>query len=484
MLLVLLALAPALAADPASPTPVLVSAFQPQNPEAGGLAALIEAAVAQRLVARPELRVLAVEDAPAFQDYAARTYMDACPPGDAVGCTLVVGERAGARYAVTGSVQALPGSARVTVSLIDVAGARVMITFRSDLPVGQDTAFADAVADLVIAAMRGEVGGEVDIREDAPEKRRPSEEEVAELLASGDLGVVSEVATRARITRPVLTMADLAGQGGGEVEEPWTRLGMKPEEYLRYRNSGLPLQEWRARALGRQSQLVLRSYLGWWRGPSDTLYRNRYAYDATLVVEDSWSATVPRTGNGVTGALEVGFGLLPWLDVAVAGGLAPGDYTVDVAWDQGTSTPVELHQRSAWFGPRVNVALFPTSALRPTFGAGATLLRTHAVSDFAAVPAQAYVFPAEWLVSGHLHAGGEARLNDHLDAFVRVPLDVRVAGGAVREQRQTTNSALVPVAPAADSRVAVGVLVGLQVRLFGRDVPETSRFEELEEPRD
>lgn len=498
MLLALLAatFAPALAEEPvvpaAAPSPVaapvaaavLVSTFQPRNDEAVGLAALIEATIARRLAESPEVTVLAVEDSPAFPDYSARTYMESCPPGDAVGCTLLVGKRAGARFAVTGSVQALPGAARVEVSLLDIDGSRVMVSFTSDLPNGEDAGFAERVAEQVGAATRGEIGQEEDIRTGGPAKARPTEEEVAALLASEhDTGQVSKRA-RGKLDRPRLTMEDLAGLGGGEVAEPWTRLGMTPRAYLRYRNSGLPLREWRTRAYGRQFQLHLRMSAGWWHGPIDATYQNRYAYDDTLVVEDSYSATAPRAGDGATGAVEVAFGLLPWLDVAMAGGLAPGRLTVDVASVEAPTDPMVLSQLTGWFGPRVNAVLLPAASVRPGFGGGVTLVRTHAIDDYAAVPAHAYVFPAEWVAYANVYAGGEVRLDPKLDLFVRVPFDVRLAGGAVREERQTTESALVPEPPVADAGFGYGVLVGVQVRLFGREASESAVLEDVGEPRD
>ena len=149
--------ASALAADG---TTVLVSSLQARNSESVGLASLVENFLAQELDKHPDIDVLRIEETPAFQDYPARTYMEGCPPGEIAGCTFVIAERAGAELAVTGTVQALVGGTKVTIEILDIGTARSLISFQSELEAGNDEAFAEGVAKVLVAAISGEVGQE------------------------------------------------------------------------------------------------------------------------------------------------------------------------------------------------------------------------------------------------------------------------------------------------------------------------------------
>ncbi|MFZ5478780.1 MAG: hypothetical protein ACOZNI_18555 [Myxococcota bacterium] len=466
-------------------TPVLVSSLQAQNPEAAGLAGIIEAVLARELGATPDIAAITVDDAPAFDEYAARTYMDACPPGEIVGCTLVLGSRANATLAVTGTVLALPTGARVQISILDVAGARVMLSFKSDLAPGKDADFAAGVAAVLVAAAHGDIGGLDDIRDEAEDvEERPSNDEIAAQLAelSDELGEISEVLDQPReeIKAPALTAEDLEKQAKREGIKAWERLGLTQEQYLRYRNSGLDLPTWRKRATGRAMQLHLRAFGGYWLGPTDATYYNRYAYDASLVVEDSYTARAVRNASGVSGGLEVAFGLTPFLDLGAAGGLALGRLTVDISSVESPTSPVVLEQTVAWLGPRVAVTFLPTSAVRPTVGGGVTFVNVPAPGGTVQVPEQAYAFPATWLVYGQAFAGAEVRLDDRVDLFARFPVDVKIAGSTLAEHQDTTNAApevadAAAAGPEHGAPLGFSAVVGVQVRLFGRRPPEIER---------
>jgi hypothetical protein len=463
---------------------VLVSSLQAQNPEGAGLAGVIEGILARELDGQAGVSVLQVEDAPAFDEYSARTYMDSCPTGEYVGCTLVVGARANARYAITGSVLGLANGAQVQITILDITGSRVMLSFKSDLAPGKDEDFATGVAGVLLAAVQGEIGQQDDIRDEEAPKDVPVVEndvvaaELAEL--SDELGTLTEVLDNPRdiVKPPPLTLAEIEEQ---QTEEggvaPWVRLGITPQAYVRYKNSGLRFPEWQKRALGRASQLHLRVMGGYWRGPTEATFYNRYAYNSTLVVEDSYTAQAVNMGNTVSGGAEVAFGLLPFLDLGVAGGVALGHLTVDVSSIEAPTDPVVLEQTSLWFGPRVAVMFFPTSSVRPGVGGGVNFVNVSAPEATVVVPETAYAFPSAWLVYGQVYGGAELRVDPHVDLFARVPVDFLVGGDPLREHRDTTNAALTPVAPEAGASVAVGGLVGVQVRLGGRKVKEPREFE-------
>ncbi len=456
-------------------TAVLVASFQPTAAEAGGVASLLENLVAETLDDAVAVRVIRVEDTPSFADYGARIYMEGCPPGQVIGCSQVVGERGGAAYGVTGTVTPLAdGAWRVGVSILDIDGARVMVAFQSDLAGGGDQAFADGVVKVLLAAIRGEIGTENDIRTgpeaDAP--RRPDNDELAAQIAelSTELGQVSQVISEPRgsITRPAYTVADLAAQSDVEGVKPWERVGMTPGEYLRFRNAGVSTEAWRARAVGRQGELHLRVQAGWWHGPVDSVFYSRYAYDPSLQVIDTWSSLQVDTGNGPSLGGEVAFGVLPWVDVGVGGGVGFGHIDVDVSSDQSVAPTARYQTQTPWFGPRVTLAPFPQWRARPLAGVGATVIRSPGAAEILAVPAEVLPVSARWLVYAEVFVGGEVEVSDHVALSLRVPVDLLVGGEPAQEERATTTAALDLQAPDASALLASGALLNVEVRLFGK----------------
>ncbi len=480
----------------ASPTPVFVSAFQARNDESRSLAALIEAFVAEKLQGRPELRVLRVEDSPAFEDYSARIYMDSCPPGDIVGCTFVVGGRASASWAVTGSVQSLLKGTRVDIDIVDINGARVAVSFRSELDSGRDEAFAEGVARVLVAAIAGEVGAERDIRVKTEDAEAADEEQdaviAAELAAlEEELGEFTTSIRRAdvQIERPKLTEADIAEKSVEEGSKPWERLGMQAGDYLRYRNSGLDLPTWRERAEGRRFQLLIRASGGYVNGPVDAEYYGRYAVQGLQTV-DAYSAQSVASGSSGTGSLELGFGVHPMVDVSVRVGLAGGNFvylisqeSTDDLDDGRVPESVTTQQSSLIVGPRATVSFLPASAIHPTFGFGAYWMQGTGIADHILPPDELARFPAQATWSVELIGGAEVRVNDILDFYAQVPVSFLLDDGETQEERYSPVSALegIETLP-GPTALGVGLSVGVQVRLFGSRPKESSALDETDEP--
>jgi hypothetical protein len=483
---------PASAAPRAEAVPVLVSGFDARTREAAALAALVENFLAQELARDRGLSVLRVEDTPAFTDYSARTYMKGCPEGESAGCTLVIAQRGEARWAVTGSVSADAEGSQVTVDILDVTGSRVVLSFQTELQSGSDETFAAGVARVLVAAIGGEFA-ERDIRaRDAEEEPVLDDAAVARQLEdlSRELGDMTAVVVRndRLVEPPAYTLEDLARDVREEGGSPWERLGMDAEEYLRFKNSGLPLVEWRALALGRAGEVLVRPFLGYRTGPWSGSYFGRYAYDVSggsLVVVDALAyQAVQSSGGGVFGA-SVGYGVLPWLDVGVVMGGATGSYSTDidqqtVGQPDGIVEPDVRLESSLFFGPRAVAAFLPTRSLRPVAGAGLLFSLGPTVRDHVELPPELPSWPAPVLASVELIVGGEARLGEWLDLYAHVPIDVGVAGTYTRSFRETTTQVLSDVAPPTASRVGIGAEIGLQLRLGGRAPRATSRFDELE----
>lgn len=469
-------------------TTVLVSAFQARNAEATGLASLVEGFVAQELDEHPDLEILRVEDTPAFDDYPARTYMEGCPPGEAVGCTFVVAQRAKARWAVTGSVQALVAGTRVTVDIVDVEGARTVLSFQSELDAGNDEAFAQGVARVLVAAIGGEFA-EDDIRElAAPDDDDAQDAAVARQLEelSRELGAVSAVVTRGdqEIKRPTYTVEDLAARVAEEGASPWDKVGMSAGEYLRWKNSGKRLSEWRELAMGRAGQVVARPTVGYGRGAWSGSYYGRYAMDpGSLTPVDAWSAQVVQSDASLTGGVSLAYGLTPWVDVGAVFTVGGGSYTVDIQQQivgetTGQRTPDEYQEASFYFGPRVTVSPMPTSRLRPVAGLEVLFGLGPAVSDKVLPPETLATWEAPLLVWMQPFVGGEYTVSDRADLWAVVPIGLLVSGDLTHTLREGTADEVEPTEPAAASTVGAGFQLGVQLRFGGKAPPETTRAEE------
>ena len=132
--------------DSAEAATVFVSPFQPRNPAAAGLAGMMSAFLESQLEAIPELTVIPAYDAPSVHDMSAEVYLESCPPGQAVGCAFVVGEVAGARYAVTGAIQSDTDGTMVEVSHGDGLSTRYAHNQENLVEVGDLVRRGDVIA--------------------------------------------------------------------------------------------------------------------------------------------------------------------------------------------------------------------------------------------------------------------------------------------------------------------------------------------------
>lgn len=473
--------------------PVLVSALQPRNEESAQLAVLIEAFVAEKLADHPELSLLRVEDAPEFEDYSARVYIESCPPGEIVGCTFVIGERVQAAWAVTGSVKSLVKGTTVDIDIVDVAGSRVAVSFRSELESGRDEAFAEGVARVLVAAIEGEVGREEDIRKgrEGGEDDPVDEEAVARELEalSAELGEFTTTIRRSntKVERPKLTEADIAERSEEEGSKPWERLGMSAGDYLRYKNSNLDLPTWRKRAEGRRFQVLLRAGGGYMNGPVDMSYYGRYAVQGVQTV-DAYASQSVESGSAGVGAASIGFGVHPMVDVAVQVGVAGGNFSYVISQEVvdapvGDLEPVVQGQTNVFVGPRVTVAPMPASFIRPTFGVGAYWMQGSSIGQVIVPPDELAMFDAQPTWNVEVFGGGEVRIADALDFWMQVPVSLLVGGDRVLESQATTVPSLEGIkTPTGASAVGVSVLLGVQVRLFGAKPREASTLDATDEP--
>ena len=485
----------ALPAYAAEPVPVLVSSFQARNDESVVLAGLIEGYIASKLGDEGSVKLLRVEDAPGFEDYSARIYMESCPPGEIVGCTFVVADRVGAFWAVTGTVQVLAKGSRVDIDVVDVDGARTAVSFRSELDEGSDEAFAEGVARVLLAAIAGEVGKEEDIRtgDDPDDDASPKDDAAlkAELALLGkELGgfALTLREGKSSITKPRLTADDIAERGETEGAKPWERLGMTSTEYLAYKNSELDLFTWRKRILGRKFQVLIRAGGGFMNGPVNGEYYGRYAVDeVTLTPVDSYAGQSVASGTTAFGALSLGFGVHPMLDVSVQAGITGGEFqyymSTEVVGQTTTSAEPTVDENNNWFvGGRATVALLPASSIRPTFGGGAYYMRGSGISDHILPPDALATFPAVDIWQAEAFGGVEVRLNDNLELFAQIPVSFLVGGDLLQEESHTSVAALEGIkVPESAAAIGVSAIVGIQVRMFGAKPQESTLLDKTDE---
>jgi hypothetical protein len=267
-------------------------------------------------------------------------------------------------------------------------------------------------------------------------------------------------------------------------------MGMTPAEYLRYKNSGMNLMEWRERAIGRQGQLLLRPEVGVGSGPYEGTYYGRLAYDVvggSLQVVDAYAAQAVQTGTGGVFGATVSYGLTPVLDVGATLGVALGRYTVDIAQETvgepiSPSDPDSSAHSTLVVGPRVDVTLFPVRPLRPAFGGSVLIERGRTRVDPEQVPEALSTFSPPVMVVGELFVGGEAKISKKVDFFLQVPVQIRLAGDPFVEDRVGTEEVLEITKPDAAGVISAGVRAGLQIRLFGAKPKEANRYDEMEDP--
>ena len=458
--------------------------------------------LSQQLVADASFRVLSLGEIGQIYETPAEEYANSCTPGEFVGCAFVLAEAGGADYAVTGTIEAHEYGSRIDVRIVDVSAAREAIGFVVDVATGDDAILADAISAVIAAVQRGDIGGESDARSEGvvEEPLGPDKEEADTDLTqlNEEIGGVDSLDTRGEgiLAEEEYSMYDLAEDMTSEGTKPWERLEMSPREYLRYKNSGRPLYEWRELAEGRQGQILLRAGLGYGRGPGNGRYYGRVALSSqTLDVAETYAWQSMETAGGGSVGFSASYGILPELDIGLTGGLVTGRFEVDIQRiTEGDFTsaadPNDDTNQSLFFGSEAIYAFVPTSALRPIVGASAVLWRGTGVGS--------HVIPPEELPGGgvieslaspmalavNAIGGVEVTMSDTLDLWLHVPVGAIVAtwnapttyhvGEGVLEQEGMIND------PTQPGSAATSIQIGIQVRAFEREKKRTlSDYEEL-----
>ncbi len=474
---------------------VFVAPFQARSGPAASLAAMLPTFLVSELDAAPDLRALGIDGLGFVGDTPAPIYAASCPPDQFVGCAYVMAEAAGADYALAGSVTTTEAGASVELHVVDVREAEERVAFTAALATGGDAAFAEGVRRVLVAVAEQDLGRARDIRAsaepaggDAGEKAAQARELDRLVAEIGDASTLSRREGRA-VERPRFTVEQLVKEGRTDAAKPWERLDMTPGEYLRYRNSGLSLVEWRRRARGRRAQLLARPFLGVGRAPVDGRYYGRMVRDADdFSVVESWTWQAVQDGTGVAVGGQLAWGLRPDLEVGVYAGVARGRYSVQVhASTEGlpsnATEPEEFGNTNVFAGPQVLWVPWPTASLRPVLGLRAGWWRGTAVDDHVLPPDELPRFDAPTLWTAGLVLGGEARVAERMDLYLHLPVQAVVAGEASAESHEGAGAIDDMTLPPAFSGLGAGVRVGFQLRFFG---PRARRpaYDDLDDPAD
>ncbi len=476
----------------AADTQVLVSAFQSTDSVTDASSESIRAAIDAAVARSSGLKTVQLTAVPAVGDTAALDYAMSCPPGEYVGCAFVLGESARVSLAVTGVVSpGDDGHLLVEVHVVDVPQSADLISFVGDLdPRSEVGVFAATVASVVESAARGEVKAGGDIRAAAPiaDAGRAEKQIAGRQLdqLQGEIGghdAVGDASVR-EFVREKYTMDDMASDMQTDGAKPWERLGMTPQQYLRYKNSGMKLYEWREREMGRKGQILVRGYGGYGRGPNSVSYYARQglsAQDLSTIQTYAWVTQVD-SGAG-RGGLEVAYGVLPELEVGLQLGVTAGKFEADIqALTEGQYVPPPNPQsvgfRLPYYGAQVLYAPLQVFPVRPVVGTSFTMMRSKTVDNFFGIDPELPTFSPLTTARLGIIVGGEARMSDRIDVFLHVPVHLTV-GGRVSDELQQGAGVLTDLAVAKPvGSVYAGLQAGIQVRFLGAEPDTRTRGED------
>ncbi len=467
------------------PVSVFVAPFG-SSEDAAAISEMLPSLLADRIDAHPAMRVVYLEQVGRIHDVPAEVYAASCPPGQDAGCAFVIGEAAGVDFAVAGAVARSGSDLQVRIHIIDIVAAAEAMSFQAGLGAGDDAVFAEGVARVLAALALGEAGHGTDIRRSGTDDTVDLEAEERVLAAreldelSGEIGDVSTLSVRQGLDmdRPRITMDELTSDIHATGETPWMRLGMTPEEYVRYHNSGVGIHEWRRRKRGRNMQLLIRGSGGFGMGPWDGSYNAQFGLsEIDLSTKEQYAWQGVSRSLAPVGELGIAFGVLPTVDIGVHGGVARGIYTLQThtVTEGRISNPLpaeETGNRNWYAGGQVQWVPLPTIGVRPVVGVrggwqGGTAVDDHLDAELNAALLETlpiFAAPYSFSVAGVL--GGEISMAERVDLFVHVPVGMTIGGDTSVLLHEGGGVLTDLTDPPELEPIGFQVLLGLQGRLL------------------
>lgn len=440
----------------------------------------------QQLDARRDITIISLSDLGNIGEVSALEYATSCPEGEFLGCAFILSDSADAALVITGQITAYENNTLVNVFVMDTATSAELINFQVRYGPGDDLIFAEGIARVVQAVIRGDITQSADIRGMLQtEAVGPDIEQANADLSRLDqeIGGVNTIDERDEgvVAREEYTMEEFAADLDSEGTKPWERLDMSPREYLRYKNSGRPLYEWRELNNGRKNQLLIRPGLGFGQFPTDTTYYARTALSAqTLELAEIYAWQSSQTASSAFGSISIGYGITPSLEVSLQAGAASANFTLDahrITEGDFSSAPAPETRpaRALHAGPQVLYTFMPTSSFRPIAGGFVSLWRGSSIEQhFVPLdylpngdPSLDPFLPPTTLLAGGI-AGFEVKMGEQIDMWLHIPVGAAVAtfnapstyesGGGILEELDE---------PSTPGIASAAVQVGIQVRMLG-----------------
>jgi len=475
---------------------VFVSRFLAQpdslDAEAQELHRLLEKYLSDSFLVTPLDSVLA------FDDYSAAVYLENCPPAEYNECSYVIASRAKANWAITArysSEDSFDSFAprNVDISIIDVESSRAVISFGASVASDKEDVFAQGVAGVLNKIIQGE-RDITDIREDMVddkavwEHRREVAAAAAEELAGYediDL-IVRGMEFEDELDKPKMKIDDLSEYDDRDDEGPWERLNMSREEFVRYKNSGRSLVNWRELGNGRTRRVLVKILGSTGAGPYHHRFDGRTALDDdTLQPVEVDVYQEVQTGGFVGGTFEVGFGITPTIDVAFGTTLRTGTYTTFFHQEKvGDPEPERFDIVVPWFTPSYTIsgtyAPLPTSGVRP-FGTGGLTQwvgssvhqvvgdqMPREVAELAGVGG----FPAPKFIMLNAGGGLEARMGDQLDFVLKASMQYKLVGKSLEQFHSGPEVLYTRGIPTGGGSIGFSIGAGIILRLAPFGVPK------------
>jgi len=467
--------APATTDEPAR---VLVTTLQTLPPTSEWSASQVDALERALVAAFAERHdLVSLDEVPAFEvhGYGPELYMKSCPPGRYAGCALVLGQRVGAPWAVGGTLvrrtDPFDGSTYEVfeVAIVDVERTVELARFSVEWAPGRQASIVDGIVQL-FDELHPTAAERTDLREGADasgmdaETRARLAESLRRVESEHGVAISGEVTVREpeRVTR-----ASLDAYRRREGPTPWAQLEMSESEYVRFRNSGHDHGRWRRAARGRQGQLLVRFTGGsstgpWHQNAEGQLLRS--GFDLKPVHTVQYVEAV--RGSAATGWVEIGFGLLPFLDVSGVVSRRTGRATIvrdeDVEGQASIPTDAQtLTYGTTQVGGRVTLApLFLHQPARPVAIVGIYGWRGRAVPATAGFPR----LEAPRLTVAELLLGIEVETSRAFGLLGRGGIDVPI-GGTWLDVTDEGFGMEDPPSPTLARPLGWTVQVGVQVRV-------------------
>jgi hypothetical protein len=352
---------------------------------------------------------------------------------------------------VVGDVEREGDALKIAITYIDVTASRVVFSFESRVATDDEAAFAAAVSELLHRILKGaaaavDLRGEVESDKAEFERRKQEHAMLAASLADmeGDLAAMERVVPEGPIAPPKLTMEKLREEYGDRDDaKPWERYRMSEAEYVRYRNSGLTLVDWRHLARGRAARVTISAGFGPSWGPWGQQYDARAALDAETLITPvevvEWQELDGGSGL-VLGDVEASIGVHRWFEAGLYVTMRSTLYRyLFHAEVEGQPTDVDAPSLdrivTSQVGARVHFVPMATSNVRPTAGMGIGRWSGARIDEISEMPAWAIPLDRPSLFLLEIAPGGEIDVGDTVTLYGRSSIEVPLFGDRLQQHQ-------------------------------------------------